>query len=104
MTEDLGEEEWAWPSKVIPRLGLKSEDGVEGKNDETGDPWLLGCSRACDVQDINCVLRQPIFEPLSDVLIGMFDLSQFEWDNSCKQCSIVEPSYLPPFQLNGWRF
>jgi hypothetical protein len=47
MTEDLGEEdivgdilgfgagnpagfEWAWPSKVIPRLGLKSEDGVEG--------------------------------------------------------------------------
>ena len=22
--------ELAWPSKVIPRLGLKSEDGVEG--------------------------------------------------------------------------
>ena len=49
------------PTKVIPRIGLKSEDGVEGKNDETGDPLLLGCPRACDIQDINWVLRQPIF-------------------------------------------
>jgi hypothetical protein len=56
--------------KVIPRIGLKSEDGVEGKNDETGDPWLLGCPRACDIQDFNRVSLQPIFEPLSDVLIA----------------------------------
>ena len=61
---------WSGHSKVIPRIGLKSEDGVEGKNDETGDPWLLGCPRACDIQDINWVLRQPIFEPLSDALIA----------------------------------
>ena len=25
---------------------------------------------ACDIQDLNRVLRQPIFEPLSDVLIA----------------------------------
>jgi hypothetical protein len=63
-------------AKVIPRIGLKSEDGVEGKNDETGgkndetgDPWLLGCSRACDIQDLNRVLRQ-LFELLSAVLIA----------------------------------
>jgi hypothetical protein len=49
-------------------IGLKSEDGVEGKNDEIGDPWLLGCPRACDIQDLNRVLRQ-LFELLSAVLI-----------------------------------
>jgi hypothetical protein len=31
---------------------------------------IPGCPRASDVQDINRVLRQPIFEPLSDVLIA----------------------------------
>jgi hypothetical protein len=32
----------SWPSKVHARgIGLKSENGVEGKNDETGDPRLL---------------------------------------------------------------
>ena len=56
--------------KVISRIGLKSENCVEGMNDETGDPWLLGCPRACDVQDINRILCKPIFEPLSDVLIA----------------------------------
>ena len=62
--------ELAWPSKVIPRLGLKSEDGVEGQNDETCDLWLLGCPRACDIQNLNRGLRQPIFEPLSDSVIA----------------------------------
>ena len=56
--------------KVIPRIGLKSEDGVEGQNDETCDLWLLGCPRSCDIQNLNRGLRQPIFEPLSDVLIA----------------------------------
>ena len=51
--------ELAWPSKVIPRLGLNpktasrvffdppvSSDGSENK---MVDPWLLGCPRACDI-------------------------------------------------------
>jgi hypothetical protein len=39
-------------------------------------PGFLGCRRACDIKDLNWVLRQPIFEPLSDIRIAGGQMNQ----------------------------
>ena len=50
----------------MPEDRAKSEDRVKGKNDETCDPWLLGCPEGLRHSGSQPRFAPAIFEPLSD--------------------------------------